>query len=79
MRNHTRARASLSPSAGNARPQLIRRNEELATLYEKIKIQRTTLKKCEALYKSRRAHAGLRVGRSLPMGARSRRKIASAV
>ena len=33
--------------------QLIRRNEELATLYEKIKIQRTTLKKCEALYKSR--------------------------
>ena len=33
--------------------QLIRRNEELAVLYEKIKIQRTTLKKCEALYNER--------------------------
>jgi hypothetical protein len=70
MRNHTHKRASLSPLAGNAWPQLIRRNEELATLYEKIKIQRTTLKKCEALYKSRRARR-TPSGRSLRKGARS--------
>jgi len=33
--------------------QLIRRNEELALLYEKIKIQESTLKKGEAQYKNR--------------------------
>merc|ERR1719195_2177125 len=33
--------------------QLIRRNEELAILYEKIKIQESTLKKGEIQYKSR--------------------------
>ena len=33
--------------------QLIRRNDELALLYEKIKIQQSTLKKGEAQYQER--------------------------
>jgi hypothetical protein len=33
--------------------QLIKRNEELALLYEKIKIQKSTLKKGEIYYKDR--------------------------
>jgi len=33
--------------------QLIKRNEELALLYEKIKIQKSTLKKGEMYYQSR--------------------------